>query len=527
MSPKSNRIPPVRGTVAARPGQDIVTVKRQAGQFPGVGMTLPSPQYGNARGRGRPAGIPGVPAGRFKRFRQRITPKRVVMIIVILVLLIGLFVAGKFIYNAYKLFGGSIFGVLHSTKLKGEDQGRVNILLAGNSADDVGHNGGQLTDSIMIVSIDTRHNTAFLLSVPRDLWVDIPGAGHQKINDAYVVGQENNFSESGYPSGGMGLLEQTIQQNFGIKLNYYALVNYTALKDAVNAVGGININVKSNDPRGLYDPSIDYSTHGPLVKLSNGRHTLNGEQALDLARARGDAYGAYGFDSADFDRTQNQREMLVALKSKATTAGVVTNPAKLTKLFDAIGSNVKTDFTLSEVHRLYDVTKPIGSNKIQSLSLNDANGRNLLTSYRTADGESALIPAAGLDDFSDIQAFIKQQTSSNPVVRENATVVVLNATNVDGLASAERTKLKVKGLNVTAIGDAQSNQATTTIIDNSKGKKPNSRALLTRLLGNHFAATNPYAGMYDDPDFIVLVGSDQASSATTTASAAGAETATQ
>jgi hypothetical protein len=113
------------------------------------------------------------------------------------------------------------------------------------------------------------------------------------------------------------------------------------------------------------------------------------------------------------------------------------------------------------------------------------------------------------------------------VVRENATVVVLNATNVDGLASAERTKLKVKGLNVTAIGDAQTNQATTTIIDNSNGKKPNSRALLVRLLGNHFTATNPYAGMYNDPDFIVLVGNDQASSATTTASAAGTETATQ
>ncbi|HVV26024.1 MAG TPA: LCP family protein [Candidatus Saccharimonadales bacterium] len=482
-------------------------------------MTLPSAQYGSARGRARQTPGLGKPAGRFKRLLHKITPKRVVLTIVIIILLIGLFVAGKFIYNAHKLFGGSIFGILHSTKLKGEDQGRVNILLAGNSADDVGHNGGQLTDSIMIVSIDTRNNTAFLLSVPRDLWVDIPGAGHQKINDAYVVGQEDNFDESGYPKGGMGLLEQVIQENFGIQLDYYALVNYTALKDAVNAVGGITINVQSNDPRGLYDPSIDYATHGPLVKLSNGQHTLNGEQALDLARARGDAYGSYGFDSADFERTQNQRQMLVALKNKAATAAVVANPAKLTKLFDAVGSNVKTDFTLSEVHRLYDITKPISSSKIQSLSLDSANGKDLLSSYTTADGESALIPAAGLDDFSDIQAFVKQQTSTNPVVREDASVVVLNATDTSGLASAERTKLKIKGLNVTAIGDALSNQATTTVIDASAGKKPATRALLGQLFGNHFTTANPYAGMYNDPDFIVLVGSDQAASATTTASA--------
>lgn len=497
-----------------RPGQDIITAKRQAGQFPSVGMTLPSPQYGS---RTRPAstGKTSRPkAGRFRRFLQKITFKRSAVTVAIIALLIGLFVAGKFIYNAHKLFGGNIFGLLHTTKLKGENTGRVNILLAGNSADDPGHNGANLTDSVMIVSIDTRNNTAFLMSVPRDLWVDIPGGGHQKINAAYAVGQADHFSAPGYPNGGMGLLEQVVQENFGIKLDYYALVDYSALKDAVNAVGGVNINIQSNDPRGLYDPSIDYATHGPLVKLSNGQHVLNGEQALDLARARGDAYGSYGFDAADFDRTKDQRQLLVALKSKAVSAGVLANPAKLTSLFDAIGSNVKTDFTLSEVHRLYDITKPINSNNIQSLSLNNANGKDLLTSYQTADGESALIPAAGIDDFSNIQAFVRQQTSSNPVVRENASIAVLNATNISGLASQERTKLRIKDLNVTAIGDAMTNQATTTIIDNSGGKKQSSRQALINLFGNHVTTTNPYAGMYNNPDFIVLIGNDQAATST-------------
>src|SRR5258708_30037544 len=108
----------------------------------------------------------------------------------------------------------------------------------------------------------------------------------------------------------MGLLAEVIQQNLGIKTNYYALINYNALKDGVNAVGGIGVNIQSSDPRGLYDPSIDWSTHGPLVKLKNGVQHLNGEQALDLARARGDAYGSYGFARSDFDRTQNQRMMM-------------------------------------------------------------------------------------------------------------------------------------------------------------------------------------------------------------------------
>lgn len=498
-----------------RPGQDIITAKRQTSQFPSVGMTLPSPKYNT-----RPRATAAQPtAGRFKRLFRKVTWKRAAITIAVILLLTGLFVVGKFIYNAHKLFGGSIFGVLHSTKLKGEDSGRVNILLAGNSADDPGHNGGNLTDSIMIVSIDTRNNTAFLMSVPRDLWVNIPGAGHQKINDAYVVGQEENFNQPGYPQGGMGLLEKIIQQDFGLPINYYALVNYEALKDSVNAVGGIDFTVHSTDPRGLYDPSIDYATHGPLAKLTNGTHVLNGEQALDLARARGDAYGSYGFANADFTRTQNQREMIIDLKNKAQTAGVLANPAKLTSLFDAIGSNVKTDFNLSEVRRLYDVTKPISANNVKSLSLNDADGKNLLKNYETEDGESALIPAAGINDFSDIQAFVRQQTSNNPVVRENAAITVLNATGTDGLASAVRTKLTTKGLNVMSIGDAQADQATTTIIDNSQGKKPATRAKLIQIFGNHIATTNPYAGMYNDPDFIILVGSDQQQTGTSTNSA--------
>ncbi|HXR49417.1 MAG TPA: LCP family protein [Verrucomicrobiae bacterium] len=499
----------------ARPGQDIVVVKKQASQFPTVGMTLPSYHYDPRDRHRRTAGSPVVKRRWWRRIFNRTVFKRAFITLVILVLLVGGWVGGKFLYNAHKLFGGSILGALRTTKLKGESTGRVNILLAGNSADDVGHNGGDLTDSIMIVSIDTRNNTAFLLSVPRDLWVYIPGGGYQKINAAYVVGQGDKFSEPGYPGGGMGLLEQIVSQNLGLPIDYYALIDYSALKEAVNVVGGIQVNVKSSDPRGLYDPSIDYATHGPLVKLSNGVHTLNGEQALDLARARGDAYGSYGFGGSDFERTQNQRMMLVAIKDKSTSLGVLTNPAKLSSLSDAVGNNVKTDMKLSEVHRLVDLVKQIGSSSIQSLSLNSANGKNLLTSYESRDGESALIPAAGIDDFTAIQAFIAQQTSSNPVLRENANVVLLNGTEVSGLASQERTNLRVKNITVTAIGDAQtSTQTVTSIIDASNGKKSATKQLLTQLFGNNVTTTNSYANMYPDADFIVVLGTDQSSHGT-------------
>ncbi len=505
------RMPALPTAPMRRPGQDMVTVRRQASRFPSVGMTLHSYKYDPRDYHGRPSGAAAiVKTGRLKRLRRKITLKRSVVALSILVLLVGGWVGGTLIYNAHKLFGGSIFGVLHQTHLKGEGVGRVNILLAGNSADDAGHAGGELTDSIMILSIDTKNNKAFMLSIPRDLWVAIGQSGHQKINAAYVYGEDQEFNQEGYPAGGMGQLEQVVEQDFGIDINYYSLIDYNAFRDAVNAVGGIEVNIASSDPRGIYDPSIDYTTGGPLVpKLSNGIHHLNGQQALDLARARGDAYNSYGFAGSDFDRTLHQRQMLVALKSKAVSVGVLANPAKVSSLSNAIGNNVKTDMTLGEFRRLYDLIKPIKAGDIKSLSLNDAEGKNLLTSYTAAGGQSALIPAAGLDDYNDIQTFIKRHTSNSPVVQENAAVVLLNGTGTSGLASKKRTALKEKNINVTSVGDARSNQAVTSIIDNSHGKKPATRKLLVQLFGNHVTTTNPYGTVYT-ADFIVILGNDQA-----------------
>lgn len=513
-APRSPLMPgkPVQSSTVPRIGQTL-SAYAPAGSM--VGDRGSSPL-----GRAMPVtdiGEEGKPAKRKRRFIPRfITWKRILLTILIIILGIAGWLGFKFAYNAAKTFHGGLFSVLTTTKLKGEDVGRVNILLAGNSADDAGHNGGQLTDSIMIVSLDTKNKTAYMMSIPRDLWVDIPGYGHAKINEAYVDGQDGNFNESGYFPGGMGLLQQTVQQNFDINLDYYALVDYNAMKQMVDAVGGIDYTVKSSDPRGIYDPSIDWTTHGPLVKLTNGTHHLNGEQALDLARARGDAYGSYGLAGADFDRTNNQRQELLALKSRVTSTGVLANPAKLSSLLDAMGSNVKTNFTLGEVRRLYDIGKDMGA--IQSIGLNNVGGKNLLTSYSTPLGQSALIPAAGVDDFSDIQATIKRLTSSNSLTREGANVVVLNATDTTGVAAHNATKLKAKGIYVSETGDATTTQATTTIVDVSNGKMPATLKLVKAMYGTNVVTTSPYAEIYYNADIIVIVGNDHASTTNPTTS---------
>jgi len=436
---------------------------------------------------------------------KKIAMRTATVLAVLVVLCVG-WLGWKIFRNTGKVFGSgsNLLGFLSAAPLKCEGSGRCNIILAGNSADDPGHDGANLTDSIMIVSIDMKNNTAFMLSVPRDLYVNIPGNGYAKINEAYPDGQSEHFKQAGYASGGMGLLEKTVSQDFGIPISYYALIDYGALRDAVNAVGGIQVDIQSDDPRGLYDPSIDYATGGPLVKLTNGWHTLDGEQALDLARARGDAYGSYGFDASDFERTQNQRIMMLALKSKIMTSKVLADPIKLGQLFDAFGNHVHTDLSTGNIRRLYDVSKQISGSNVQSYGL------NLLSNYSTPNGESALIPAAGIGDYSQIQLYLKELTSNSPILREAANVVVLNAGNTTGLAAAEGKVLSGKGMDVTAMTDAPNLQAGDAIIDNSKGQDPATLVALKGTFGVTTTTTNAaLSATYPNAAFIVILGENQ------------------
>ena len=433
--------------------------------------------------------------------------KRAAMVLGILVLLGGGWFGLRFYKDFAKLTGNanplSLLKVFHPVPLKNEN-GRVNILLAANSADDVGHNGANLTDSIMVLSVNTKNNTALILSVPRDLWVNIPGSGHAKINSAF-------------PDGGMDALQTIIQDNLDLTINYTALVNYGAFRDLVDAVGGITITIDSDDPRGIYDPSVDYTTRNccALAKYPNGPVTLNGKQALNLARARGDAYGSYGYAQSDFTRTLYQRKMLLAVKDKAVQPSVIANPFKVANLLDAVGNNVKTSLQLNEIETLFTYMKKIDDGKIDSYNINTLMGKDttMLTNYTSPDGQSALVPAAGLDNFTDIQKQIQKLFTADPVTKEGATTVILNGTQTAGLALAQENKLIGKGMTV-AIGDAPAVQATTTIVDNSKGTMPNTLAYLKTTYHATVVTNTALVASHPSADFILILGQSAVPSTT-------------
>ena len=349
----------------------------------------------------RPAGsataqpVSAVPEAKLSR---RQIAKRTLVSLALIILAAAVFIGGWDMINisraAQKTFGsGNIFSALTPTDLK-SSSGRVNILLVGYSADDPGHPGATLTDSIILMSLSTTKHSGYMLSIPRDLCVDIPGYdvyGCSKINEAYK-------------DGGIALLEQIVVSDFNTPINYYALVDYAAVRDTVSALGGVWVNIQSPDPRGLYDPNINITDGGPL-KLADGWQKLNGQTALNLTRARGDSPDAYGFSQSDFDRTQHQRQVIDAIKQKLGWT-LVLNPLKNGKLFSAVGTNVKTDISVSEARPLFSLFKNIPQSQLQSLSLNSLDGKDYLRSYETYSGESALVPAAGLSDYSQIDAAI-------------------------------------------------------------------------------------------------------------------------
>ncbi|MFO0970857.1 MAG: LCP family protein [Candidatus Saccharimonadales bacterium] len=445
--------------------------------------------------------------------RRKKILRRLLFAVVLLGALVGGFLGWKVLKNATKVFNGSILGILDSTKLKGEDEGRVNILLAGTSEDDPGHDGAKLTDSIMVVSLDTKNNSAFMISIPRDLWVNYQtrgcSVGYQgKINAAYTCGEQIAFNEDGYAAGGIGLLEKIVEDSFGLDIHYYAKINYTAFRDAVDAVNGIDINLQTDSPNGILDRIFDWECKYRCykVKYPNGQLHLNGEQALDLARARGDftGYPTYGTGN-DFGRTERQRQMLLALKDKALNIGILSNPAKLGSLLDAAGNNVTTDFKTNELRRLYEVGKKIDSKNIQSIGLTD-DDVNLVQTFNSADGQSAVRPVAGVTDFSQIKNYINKLISTDPVTREGATVVILNASGTVGLAQTQADQLAEKGLNVEDVGNAAPRDSTTIF---SKSTNKNSTK---KYLEKYFGAiattdqnTLTEAANYD-ADFVIAIG---------------------
>jgi LCP family protein required for cell wall assembly len=156
------------------------------------------------------------------------------------------------------------------------------------------------TDTIVIGKVDLRTPRVNLISIPRDLLVEIPGYGKDRINSAYVYGEQ--FKE---PGGGIGLLQRTIEKSFGVTVDHFGLIDFQCFRTAVDSIGGVTVNV----PRAIVDPRYPTEDYGTkLVKFETGIQRMDGERALEYARTRS--------ADSDFHRIQRQQLIIAAMRDQ-------------------------------------------------------------------------------------------------------------------------------------------------------------------------------------------------------------------
>ncbi|MEA1936902.1 MAG: LCP family protein [Patescibacteria group bacterium] len=268
---------------------------------------------------------------------------------------------------------GSVMDRLKNNKLE-----RLNILLLGiRGVNDP--NGGLLTDTLMIMSVKPQTGEVALISIPRDLFVEMLYSDHKnKINEAYALGIKNDQ----HWKGGLKYSKEAIADVTGLDIHYVASIDFEAFKEIINTLGGITITL--NKPF----LETDQFAEG-VIELPAGRQVIDGDTALLFVRAR--------FSSSDFDRARRQQQVLLAVKEKAFSLGVVSNPIKIISILNSIGNHVRTDMELWEIQEIALMSNRIDTSNMKRKVFSTGKD-GLLYASRDSKGSYILLPEGGSFD---------------------------------------------------------------------------------------------------------------------------------
>lgn len=424
-----------------------------------------------------------------------------------LIILIGGFLFVKGYLNLHKVFkGGGSAAALQAnadpTKLRGEGDGRVNILLLGRGGD--GHDGADLTDTILVASIDPVNNKAALVSLPRDFWTST-AYGSTKVNAIFANAKNKAMNQGNDKKKAEGIAAQAVQKEvsdiLGIPMHYYTIVDFTAFKQAVDTVGGVDMNITAQTA--VTERMYDEAAHKPYyLDVKPGMQHFDGNRALFFTRSR------HTSARGDFDRAERQRLFIEALSQKVASAQTYTNPVKVSQLMDNFGDHVMADLSLDDAMRLLSIGRKVG-NKFDSVDL--ADPVKPLVKTGMINGQSVVLPVAGTEDYSEIQSLVRNRMRDGYLEKENATITILNGTSTPGLASKKAEELKSYGYNVGTVADAPTHTYDkTVIVDLSNGGKKYTKNYLEKRLG--VKATTQLPDQTIQPgtaNIVIILGQDE------------------
>ncbi len=348
--------------------------------------------------------------------------------------------------------------------------GRVTVLLLGlDYRDWEAQEPASRSDTMILLTLDPQTRTAGVLSIPRDLWVAIPGFKHGKINTAYYLGDAYKL-----PGGGPGLAVKTVESFLGVPVNYYAQIDFGAFVSFIDEIGGVKIDIPA-------DITVDLLGTGSKTKkkLKAGIQVLPGEWALAYARNR-------HTENGDFDRARRQQQVIMAIRDRILSLDML--PVLIQKgptLYNQLASGIHTNLTLDELIKLALLAKDVQEKDIQRGIIDKSN----VFFGNSPDGLSILIPIP--DDIHNLrdQIFatsgsISPQVSGNPAEQmksEAARIAIYNGSGDSSLGTRTADYLTKQGANIVQVANADQAYAYTTIIDHTGS--PYALKYLVQLMG--------------------------------------------
>jgi polyisoprenyl-teichoic acid--peptidoglycan teichoic acid transferase len=380
---------------------------------------------------------------------------------------------------------------------------RINILVMGLDFADwsTDRSGPSRSDSMVLFTIDPISKTAGMLSIPRDLWVNIPGFDHGKINTAHALGQSYKL-----PGGGPALAAKTVEDFLGVPVQYYAVISFAAFTHMVNQIGCIDI-------WAFEDLDIDPVGKGNTIHLTKDKgYCMNGKTLLAYARDRKTKGG-------DIDRARRTQQVILALKDKVLDpANFPTMVAKAPALYRDIASGINTNLTFDDAMKLAMLAKDISTSDIKSSVIDYT--MSTLAMVKADDGTDMSILVPIPDKIRELrdQVFaesgsIKPFAQGDPAqlaAAEGASLEVLNGTYTQGLAGKTGDYFKSLGFNVASVGNPDKLGYPRTVIIDHRGKP-----YMTKYLSDLFKVTSPsqFQIKYDPAstaDVTIILGDDWA-----------------
>jgi polyisoprenyl-teichoic acid--peptidoglycan teichoic acid transferase len=388
-------------------------------------------------------------------------------------------------------------GVIAPTPKGWDGATRVTILVMGlDYRDWMDDDGPSRTDTMILLTIDPLSKTGGILSIPRDLWVFIPGFDYGKINTAYRIGESNRI-----PGGGPGMAIKTVESFLGVPIDYYAQVDFKAFERLIDEIGGIEVDVSE-------EISVDPLGPDKRVTLYPGRQMLDGPIALAYARAR-------NTEGADFDRAERQHQVIFAIRERVLNLNMLpVLVSKAPTLYAELAAGMETNLSVEQVVQLAWLAQQIPRENIKRGVIGPPDQVRFATS---PDGtQDILRPVTHMirllrDEIftNDIYSPVLHNNDSQALMQiEGANISVLNGSGTGGLAARTSDYLKNSGANILVTGDAGQFFNQTTIIDYTGN--PYTIRYLAETMQIHPSHIKIEFELDSDLDILVFLGADWA-----------------